>query len=46
MESYSGVSSGSKGSGRLARGQERKLGSVMSDGGGPVRLAKGLDGQV
>ena len=46
MESYSGVSRGSKGSGRLARGQERKLGSVMSDGGGPVRLAKGLDGQV
>jgi hypothetical protein len=40
------VSSGSKGLGRLARGQERKPGSVMSDGGGPVRLAKGLDGQV
>ena len=46
LESNSGVSSGSKGSGRLARDQESKPGSVMSDGVGPVRFARGLDGQV
>ena len=30
------VSRGSKGSGRLARGQESKPGGVISEGGGPV----------